>query len=292
MGVELAANGDLMRVAMRQEMLDAETERALAQAWRERRDGAALDRLIRAYMRLAISMAGKFRRTGINQSDLIQEAMLGLMKAADKFDPEREVRFSTYAVWWIRAGLQDHVMRSWSLVRTGSTTAQKSLFFNVNRLRARFEREAMAEGDVLDSDQIAERIASEIGVSRADTEMMLGRMAGGDMSLNARQSDEESGREWLDLLEDEAALGAESVVERENVRHLKARLGDAMADLNDRERHIVTERRLIEEPRTLASLGEELGLSKERVRQLEAAALQKMRVSLERLGVGVHDLVS
>lgn len=283
---------DLTRRSMRAEMLDAETELDLARRWRDERDAKALHRLIQAYMRLAISMAGKFRRTGISQSDLIQEAYLGLMKAADRFDPDRGVRFSTYAVWWIRAGLQDHVMRNWSLVRTGSTTSQKSLFFNLRRVQARLEREAMASGDTLDSHQICEKISAEIGVSKNDTEMMMGRMSGSDMSLNATQNTEDSGREWVDLLEDEAAQGAETVARKRDHETLKSRISTALSVLSEREQFIVCERRLQDESRTLADLGAELGLSKERVRQLEAAAMTKMRRVLERDGVGVHDLVS
>ena len=282
---------DLTRRSMKAEMLDADTEARLARAWRDERDAKALHRLIRAYLRLAISMAGKFRRTWLSQSDLIQEASLGLMKAADRFDPDRGVRFSTYAVWWIRAGLQDHVMRNWSIVRTGSTTSQKSLFFNLRRVQARLEREALARGETLDSHQICEKISAEIGVSRADTEMMMGRMAGSDMSLNAFQSAEESGREWVDLLEDEDAAGADTVVRSRDHAKLRDRLDEAMQVLSPRERFILRERRMRDESRTLADLGEEMGLSKERVRQLEAAALGKMRVALERSGVGMHDLV-
>lgn len=292
MTIQAPMTSSITRRSMKAEMLDAETEAALARAWRDERDAAALHRLIRAYLRLAISMAGKFRRTGLSHSDLIQEASLGLMKAADRFDPDRGVRFSTYAVWWIRAGLQDHVMRNWSIVRTGSTTSQKSLFFNLRRVQARLEREAMARGEHLDSHQICEKIASEIGVSLADTQMMMGRMAGSDMSLNAQQSAEESGREWVDLLEDEAAVGADTVVRHRDHDKLRTRLDEAMEELTPREQFILRERRMRDDGRTLADLGDEMGLSKERVRQLEAAALTKMRTVLERQGVGVHDLVS
>lgn len=292
MTLQAPMTSSITRRSMKAEMLDAETETALARAWRDDRDAEALHRLIRAYLRLAISMAGKFRRTGLSQSDLMQEASLGLMKAADRFDPDRGVRFSTYAVWWIRAGLQDHVMRNWSIVRTGSTTSQKSLFFNLRRVQARLEREAMARGEHLDSHQICEKIASEIGVSRADAEMMMGRMAGSDMSLNAQQSSEDSGREWVDLLEDEDALGAGTVERRRDHNKLRTRLDEAMDTLSDREQFILRERRMRDDGRTLADLGNEMGLSKERVRQLEAAALTKMRSVLERQGVGVHDLVS
>jgi RNA polymerase sigma-32 factor len=292
MTIQTSEATTMIRQAMKAEMLDVETEQALARAWRDERDHRALHRLIRAYMRLAVSMAGKFKRAGVSQSDLIQEAMLGLMKAADRFDPDRGVRFSTYAVWWIKAGLQDHVMRNWSIVRTGSTTSQKSLFFNLNRVKAQIEREAMAHGEEMDSYQVAEKIASEIGVSLSDAQMMIGRMSGSDMSLNARQSQEEEGREWQDLLEDENAEGAEVVEKRRSQSFLRKEIVEAMKDLSFRERYILSERSLAEAPRTLASLGEEIGLSKERVRQLEAAAFQKMRRTLEARGVGVHDLVS
>ena len=271
----------MSRKAMKAELLDAETELRLAYAWRDQRDEAALHRLITAYMRLAISMASKFRRYGAPMNDLIQEASLGLMKAADKFDPDRGVRFSTYAVWWIKASIQDYVMRNWSMVRTGSTSSQKSLFFNLRRVQAKLEREATSAGEVLDGHQLRQRIASEVGVPLADVEMMEGRLAGSDYSLNATQSSEDDGREWIDMLEDEKAQAADVVESSHDTAHLRGWLVNAMQALNPRERFIVSERKLREEARTLESLGQELGLSKERVRQLEAAAFGKMRRSLE-----------
>jgi RNA polymerase sigma-32 factor len=271
----------MSRQAMKAELLDAETELRLAYAWRDQRDEAALHRLITAYMRLAISMASKFRRYGAPMNDLIQEASLGLMKAADKFDPDRGVRFSTYAVWWIKASIQDYVMRNWSMVRTGSTSSQKSLFFNLRRVQAKLEREATAAGEVLDGHQLRERIAREVGVPLADVEMMEGRLAGSDYSLNATQSSEDDGREWIDMLEDDRAQAADVVEDSHDTAHLRGWLVNAMQSLNARERYIVAERKLREEARTLESLGTELGLSKERVRQLEAAAFGKMRRSLE-----------
>jgi RNA polymerase sigma-32 factor len=272
---------NVSRQAMKAELLDAETETRLARAWRDHRDERALHRLITAYMRLAISMAAKFRRYGAPMNDLIQEASLGLMKAADKFDPERGVRFSTYAVWWIKASIQDYVMRNWSMVRTGSTSSQKALFFNLRRVQAKLEREASQRGETLDQHQLRQLVAAEVGVPVHDVEMMEGRLSGSDYSLNATQSSDEDGREWIDALEDDGVQAAEAVEGEHDGAHLRNWLVKAMQGLNARERYIVAERKLKEEGRTLESLGEELGLSKERVRQLEAAAFAKMRRSLE-----------
>jgi RNA polymerase sigma-32 factor len=278
----------MSRQAMKAELLDAETELRLAYAWRDQRDEAALHRLITAYMRLAISMAAKFRRSGAPMTDLIQEASLGLMKAADKFDPDRGVRFSTYAVWWIKASIQEYVMRNWSMVRTGSTSSQKALFFNLRRVQAKLEREASQRGETLDSHQLREAVAAEIGVPIHDVEMMDGRLSGSDFSLNATQSAEDEGREWIDALEDDSAQAADVVEDSHDRAHLRDWLVNAMSGLNPRERFIVTERKLREEGRTLESLGTELGLSKERVRQLEAAAFAKLKRSLETSTREVH----
>jgi len=272
----------LTRKAVKAELLDAETELQLAYAWRDSRDEAALHRLTTAYMRLAISMAAKFKRYGAPMNDLVQEAGLGLMKAADKFDPDRGVRFSTYAVWWIKASVQDYVMRNWSMVRTGSTSSQKSLFFNMRRVQAQLEREAQQTGENLDKHQLNQLIATEVGVPLSDVEMMDGRLSGSDFSLNATQASDEEGREWIETLEDENARADLTVEEEHDQKRLANWLGVAMEALNDREQFIVRERKLIDSPRTLESLGAELGLSKERVRQLEAAAFGKMRKYLEK----------
>ncbi len=282
----------LSRVAMKAELLDAETELRLAYAWRDERDEQALHRLITAYMRLAISMASKFKRYGAPMNDLIQEAGLGLMKAADKFDPDRGVRFSTYAVWWIKASIQDYVMRNWSMVRTGSTSSQKSLFFNMRRVQARLERESAAAGETLDKHQLRQMISTEIGVPLHDVEMMEGRLSGSDYSLNATQSVDDEGREWIDALEDDSAQAAETVENQHDTEQLREWLLSAMAALNERERFIVRERKLRDAPRTLESLGQELSLSKERVRQLEAAAFTKMRKSLENQSREVHHFLA
>jgi len=248
--------------------------------------------LIQAYMRLAISMASKFKRYGAPMGDLVQEASLGLMKAADKFDPDRGNRFSTYAVWWIKASIQDYVMRNWSMVRTGSTSSQKSLFFNMRRVQARLEREASSAGQPLDKHQMRQMIASEVGVPLHDVEMMEGRLSGSDYSLNATQSSEDEGREWIDALEDTGAQAAELVEHDHDTETLRNWLLSAMSDLNERERFIVRERKLRDVGRTLESLGNELGLSKERVRQLEAAAFGKMRKNLEGQSKEVHQFLA
>ncbi|MFN4099685.1 MAG: RNA polymerase factor sigma-32 [Pararhodobacter sp.] len=282
------ATDRMARQAMRAELLDAETEVALARAWRDQRDERALHRLVTAYMRLAISMASRYRRYGAPMSDLIQEAGLGLMKAAERFDPDRGVRFSTYAVWWIKASVQDFVMRNWSMVRTGSTTSQKALFFNMRRVQAELLREARQMGEELDGEMLLERVATRIGVPLGDVMMMEGRLAGGDLSLNARPSGDDDGHEWIDMIEDDSAAHGEIVADQNDTRVLRGWLADAMAALNPRERAIVAARKLGDEPRTLESLGVELGLSKERVRQIEAAALGKMKRELASRAPGVY----
>ncbi|MCH2075861.1 MAG: RNA polymerase factor sigma-32 [Rhodobacteraceae bacterium] len=289
MALDSGYDQSLSRRAMKAELLDAETELRLAYAWRDERCEESLHRLITAYMRLAISMAAKFKRYGAPMNDLIQEAGLGLMKAADKFDPDRGVRFSTYAVWWIKASIQDYVMRNWSMVRTGSTSSQKSLFFNMRRVQARLEREAASSGENLDRHQLRQMIATEVGVPLHDVEMMEGRLAGSDFSLNATQSTDEEGREWIDALEDDREQAAETVAHDHDVDTLRGWLVTALSALNEREQFIVRERKLRDDPRTLESLGNELGLSKERVRQLEAAAFGKMRKSLEAQSREVHE---
>ncbi|TDL91437.1 RNA polymerase factor sigma-32 [Meridianimarinicoccus aquatilis] len=291
MALDGYADQSLTRRAMKAEILDAETELRLAYAWRDQRDEEALHRLITAYMRLAISMAAKFKRYGAPMNDLVQEAGLGLMKAADKFDPDRGVRFSTYAVWWIKASIQDYVMRNWSMVRTGSTSSQKSLFFNMRRVQARLEREADGRGERLDRHQLRQMISIEVGVPLHDVEMMEGRLSGSDYSLNATQSSEDEGREWIETLEDDGQQ-AEHIVEHDrDMDTLRGWLVSAMQELNERERFIVRERKLRDAPRTLESLGKELGLSKERVRQLEAAAFGKMRKSLSNQSTEVQSFL-
>ena len=292
MALDSTGSDRMARRAMRAEMLDAETELALARAWRDHSDEAALHRLVTAYMRLAISMASKFRRYGAPMPDLIQEAGLGLMKAADRFDPERGVRFSTYAVWWIKASIQEFVMRNWSLVRTGSTTSQKALFFNLRRIQAELLREAREVGEALDGAELNRRAADRLGVPLADLVMMEGRLSGGDVSLNIRPTGDEDGREWIDSIADEGEETGEAVARSKDAQALQGWLAQSLATLSPREQRVIRARKLAEDPVTLESLGEELGLSKERVRQIEAAALAKMKRDLVQRAPGVHSLLA
>jgi len=279
-------NNGLSKKAMKAEMLDADIELELARKWRNHGDEKALHRLVNAYLRLAVSMATRYRRYGADMTDLIQEAGIGLMKAAEKFDPERGVRFSTYAVWWIKASIQDYVMRNWSLVRTGSTSSQKALFFNLKRVKARISREQETETNTVDKGRLSELVAAELGVPVRDVEMMEARLSGADYSLNAQQTDED-GREWIDFLEDESVHSADKVEHDRDLAVLRGSLDEALKVLNDREKKIILDRKLRDEPRTLESLGGELGLSKERIRQLETQALVKLRKKMENKSMGM-----
>ena len=278
--VTSAASSGMTRQAMAAELLDAETEVALARAWRNEGDEQALHRLVTAYMRLAIAMASKYRRYGAPMNDLIQEAGVGLMKAASKFDPDRGVRFSTYAVWWIKASIQDYVMRNWSMVRTGSTSSQKSLFFNMRRVKAKIEAELGAEGREANATELRREIAEELGVPLRDVDMMEARLAGADFSLNATQAGDD-GREWVETLEDDSLQAEDRVARQSDIDRARAWLEQAFEALTPRERMIIAARKLGDQPETLESLGLKLKLSKERVRQLEAQALRKMRQRLE-----------
>jgi RNA polymerase sigma-32 factor len=264
-----------MRAAMRAPLLAADHERDLARRWRDDRDERALHELITAYIRLVVAMAARFRHYGLPMSDLVQEGSVGLMQAAARFEPEREVRFSTYASWWIRSAMQDFVLRNWSIVRTGTTSAQKSLFFNLRRLRAKI-------GDISENSISADartRVAHALNVPEHDVDAMAARMSAPDRSLNAPLTDEGDG-EWQDLL---PAEGDDPEAEAMYAHDTAARaelVQDAMADLSDRERLIIRERKLEEESVTLEALGERLGISKERVRQIEGNALEKLRRAL------------
>lgn len=272
------ANLDYIRTSMNEPMLEREHELDLARRWKNKRDEKALHEMVTSYTRLVVSIASRFRNYGLPMGDLIQEGNVGLMQAADRFDPGREVRFSTYAAWWIRAAIQDYILRNWSIVRTGTTAAQKSLFFNFRRLRAKIENKTEREG--LDNAG-REQIAKELGVGVSDVESMEGRLAGTDHSLNATVG-EDGDSEWQDFLEDGNPNPEEIVIGMKDAKTRSAWLKNALNGLSDRERTIIKERHLGYETVTLEDLGKTLGISKERVRQLEQRAMDKLRVSMSR----------
>ena len=265
-----------MREAMRAPLLQVDREQALARRWRDDADDAALQELTGAYMRLVIAMASKFRRYGLPMADLVQEGAVGLMQAADRFDPDRGVRFSTYAGWWVRAALQDYVLRNWSIVRTGTTASAKSLFFKLRGLRARL-------GD-LDGRLTAEArttIATELGVEEDEVEAMASRMGGPDRSLDAPIS-ADGEENWLGLLPDERDRPDQVVEASIDGERRSGLIGRSMEVLTARERSVIEARRLAEDPITLEAMGARMGVSKERVRQIEQVALNKMRAFIER----------
>lgn len=276
-----------VRAAMDAPFLTREEEQALAIAWRDHRDRAALDRITHAHMRLVIALASKFRHYGLSMADLIQEGHVGLMEAAARFEPAREVRFSTYATWWIRAAIQDFVLKNWSIVRGGTSSAQKALFFNLRRLRAQIGRR-IAEGEDLD---LHGEIAAAVGVNRNDVAAMESRLSGADMSLDAPVADQESSSTTarVDFLVSDAPLADETVSEAIDSERRSAWLNTALTELSARELQVVTARRLVddEDSATLESLGVKLGVSKERVRQIEKRALEKLKSALTRLQPGL-----
>lgn len=265
-----------IRLAMTAPYLERDEEQVLAQNWREHGDQEALNRMTMAHMRLVISMAAKFRNYGLPVGDLIQEGHVGLLEAAARFEPEREVRFSTYATWWIRASMQDYILRNWSIVRGGTSSAQKALFFNLRRLRARLA----AGTDTLSSASMYEEIATALGVRTADVATMDSRLSAPDSSLNAPLSGEPDSLERMDFLVSDAPLPDELASEAIDVERRNSWLKDALGALNPRELRIIEERRLKDDGATLAELGDVLGISKERVRQLEARAMEKLKVAL------------
>ncbi len=271
-----ASDRAFVRHAMRLPLLAPEEEAALAKAWRETQDQTALHKLVAPHVRLVISTAVRFRHYGLALNDLIQEGNLGLMQAAARFEPSREVRFATYAAWWIRAAIQDFVLRNWSIVRTGTTAAHKSLFFNLRRLRARIER---GGHDALSSEG-RQHLAKHLKVSEGDVAHMESRLAAVDRSLNAVVG-EDGEAAWQDLLVDDRPNPEETTIAQRDMR-LRARcLGDAVQALPERERMIVQARFYSDSNVTLERLGAKLGISKERVRQLEHQALKRLR---QRLG--------
>ncbi|MEO3435570.1 RNA polymerase factor sigma-32 [Inquilinus sp. CAU 1745] len=271
------ANLDYIRASMKAPLLTREREFDLARRWRGEEDEEALHELVRAYARLVVATAGRFRNYGLPIGDLVQEGNVGLMQAACRFEPERDVRFSTYAAWWVRAAMQDYILRNWSIVRTGTTTAQKALFFNLRRLRARIDD---LSGGPLTGEGRA-WIAGELRVGVRDVEAMEMRMSGADQSLNAPVAETGEDR-WQDFLPDQRPGPEEVVIGMRDGASRSRWLAEAIGELSPREQIIIRQRRLSEEGATLEELGRQLGVSKERVRQLEHRALLKLRASMER----------
>lgn len=266
-----------VKAAMDAPFLTREDEHALAVRWKDEGDEDALHRLAAAHMRLVIAIAARFRHYGLPMADLIQEGHVGLLEAGARFEPDREVRFSTYATWWIRASIQDYILRNWSIVRGGTSSAQKALFFNLRRLRARLSQAAAGDTTV----DIHQGIADAVGVSRDDVALMDARLSGSDMSLNAPLTEESGGStERMDFLIDTQPLPDETVGETIDSERRVRWLRSALGVLSDRELNILQARRLSEESATLESLGDSLGISKERVRQIESRALEKLRRAL------------
>jgi len=272
------ANLTFIKASMREPLLTRDHEFDLARRWREEGNEAALHDLVRAYTRLVVSTASRFRNYGLPMGDLVQEGNVGLMQAAARFEPDREVRFSTYAAWWIRSAMQDYILRNWSIVRTGTTAAQKSLFFNLRRLRAKIE-DASSNGSLTQAGR--QKIATELRVDVGEVEAMEMRLSGGDQSLNAPISD--SGEDdWQDFLADQRPSPEEVVIGMRDGTTRSKWLAEALGELSPRERTIISQRRLRDDGATLEELGKELGVSKERVRQLEHRAMLKLKESMMR----------
>jgi len=274
---DIALNRDIVRWAMNAPYLERGEEYNLALKWKTDSDQAALHKIASAHMRLVIAIAAKFKSYNLPMPDLVQEGYVGLLEAADRFEPERDVRFSTYATWWIRASIQDYILRNWSIVRGGTSSAQKALFFNLRRLRTKLTQ----EDETLTREEIYNRISDKIGVSVNDVEVMDFRLTASDNSLSSPLSQDDSGSAAkIDFLVDQNPLQDEIVESEIDNQRRSQWLKKALKVLNERELHIIKTRRLSDEGKTLESLGEELGISKERVRQIESRAMEKLRQAL------------
>jgi len=278
MNRHMSAGRRFVKAAMAAPYLERDHERALAVRWRDHQDNEALHQLTASHMRLVIALAARFNHYGLSMSDLIQEGHVGLLEAAARFEPEREVRFSTYATWWIRASIQDFILRNWSIVRGGTSSSQKALFFNLRRLRARLAQ----TGAELNEDEMYQQIATAVGVSKEDVAVMDARLSSPDSSLNAPlgDADQSGSSERQDYLVCNQPLPDEAVSETMDGDRRTAWLRAALKCLSEREMKILHERRLVDEGATLESLGARLGISKERVRQIENRALEKLKKAL------------
>ncbi|MDH3473278.1 MAG: RNA polymerase sigma factor RpoH [Rhodospirillales bacterium] len=264
-------------------MLTPEQEIDLAERWRDRQDPKALEQLIGSHLRLVIKIARGHAGYGLPLSDLISQGHLGLMHAARKFDPDRGVRFATYATWWIRASMQEYILHGWSLVKMGTTASQKKLFFNLRRLKGRMQ--AFEEADL--SPEAVESIANELEVPIQDVLEMNGRLSARDQSLNATIN-REAEDEWQDLLAEEGTDQETVVMESDELAWRRGLLEEGMIKLDPRERHILNERRLKDDPLTLEILSQEYGISRERVRQIEVRAYEKLRKSMLKAARGTR----
>lgn len=258
-------------------MLEPEEEFLLAKAWVERQDTQSAHKLVTSHLRLAAKIAMGYRGYGLPTAEVVSEANVGLMQAVKRFDPDKGFRLATYAMWWIRAAIQEYILRSWSLVKMGTTSAQKKLFFNLRKAKNRIG--ALEEGE-LRPENVA-RIARDLNVTEDEVISMNRRMAGGDASLNAQVgSDGDSTSEWQDWLEDETADQASAYAEQDERDSRLAMLDSAMEDLNERERTILMERKLTEAPKTLEELASDFGVSRERIRQIEVRAFEKVQKAM------------
>jgi RNA polymerase sigma-32 factor len=258
-------------------MLAKDEEFMLAKAWKEHQDPEAAHRLVTSHLRLVAKIAMGYRGYGLPIGEVISEGNVGLMQAVKKFEPDKGFRLATYAMWWIRASIQEYILRSWSLVKMGTTAAQKKLFFNLRKVKS--EISALEEGDL--HHEHVSQIATKLGVLEEEVISMNRRLSGGDASLNApMRADGES--EWQDWLADDNAVSQETQVAEEEEKSLRmGLLEEAMAELTDRERHILTERRLKDDPTTLEELASQYGVSRERVRQIEVRAFEKLQKQMK-----------
>jgi RNA polymerase sigma-32 factor len=262
-------------------LLAPEQEYMLAKRWEEHQDPEAAAKLVTSHLRLVAKIAMGYRGYGLPVAELISEGNIGLIQGVKKFDAEKGFRLATYAMWWIRASIQEYILRSWSLVKIGTTAAQKKLFFNLRRLKGKLN--AMEDGD-LKPDDLA-KIATTLGVTEDEVTSMNRRMSmGGDTSLNAPLREEGEG-EWQDWLQDTGPLQDEMLADEQERDQRHELLGAAMAALNDREKHILTQRRLIDEPETLEELSQQYGISRERVRQIEVRAFEKLSKAMHSLAI-------
>ena len=264
-------------------LLEPEEEYMLAKRWVDHQDANAAHKMVTSHLRLAAKLAMGYRGYGLPQAEVISEANVGLMQAVKRFDPEKGFRLATYAMWWIRASIQEYILRSWSLVKLGTTSAQKKLFFNLRKAKAKVG--ALEEGD-LRPENVA-KIATELNVTEAEVISMNRRLSGGDSSLNATVgSDGEGTTQWQDWLEDEDSDQAGDYEARDEFDIRMNLLQNAMKVLNDRERDVLQKRRLSETPITLEELSESYGVSRERIRQIEVRAFEKLQERMRELAKG------